>query len=264
MTAWDIQVHRTLATRTDAADLVRVGRVQALIASAAAVVTQAAGEKREIDLNLVERLTATLDASQVAWSRLAKRWGELTSQDSRPDPALARAASEMRAAISATACTPTGWATPAQIASRVDLKHALKSLHLSMVSAVDVAHVAHEVAATHPALTAPARVIAMRAQGEAEIAREQGITAYDGAIWASPLQIATNRVIPLPEPARRGLVNLASDVIATCNRAVAGAASLDPSDCAPTKTPIDRGRKVPSAGAKKIPGAESATRSPRR
>jgi hypothetical protein len=261
LTAWDIQVHRTLASRTDAADLVRVGRVQALIASAAAVVTQAAGEKREIDLKMVKRLTATLDASQVAWSRLAKRWGELTSQNSRPDPALARAASEMRAAISATACTPTGWATPDQLASRLDLTRALKSLHLSMVSAVDVAHVAHEVAATHPALIAPARVIAMRAQGEAEIAREQGITAYDGATWAGSRQIAMNQLIPLPEPARRGLVNLASVVIATCNRAVAAAASLDPSNCATIKTPVDCGRKLPTAGAKKIPGAEPATRS---
>jgi hypothetical protein len=49
LTAWDSQVHRTLAANPDAADLVRIGRVQALIASAAAVVTEAAGEKTEID-----------------------------------------------------------------------------------------------------------------------------------------------------------------------------------------------------------------------
>jgi hypothetical protein len=35
LTAWDIPVHRTLAPDPDAADLVRIGRVQALIASAA-------------------------------------------------------------------------------------------------------------------------------------------------------------------------------------------------------------------------------------
>jgi hypothetical protein len=121
LTAWDIQVHRTLATDPDAADLVRMGRVQALIASTAAVVTEAAGKKTEIDPDMVERVTATLDASH-AWSRSAKRWGELTSPDSRADPALTRAASEVRAAIMATACTPTGWATPDQVASRVDLK----------------------------------------------------------------------------------------------------------------------------------------------
>ena len=236
LTAWDIQVHRTLATDPDAADLVRIGRVQALIASATAVVTEAAREKTEIDPDIVERVTGSLDASQVAWSRLAKRWGELTSPDSRADPALARAASEVRAAITATACTPTGWATSDQIANRVDLKRTLKSLHLSMVSAVDIAHVAREIAATHPTLTAPARAIAMRAQGEAEIAKEQGLSAYDGKTWASARQIATNEVIPLPEPARRGLVNLSNDVIAACNREVAAAAPLDPSESAPLKT----------------------------
>jgi hypothetical protein len=213
---------------------------------------------------MVERITGTLDASQVAWSRLAKRWGELTSQDGRADPALSRAASEVRAAMSATACTATGWATPDQIAGRVDLKRALKSLHLSMVGAVDIGHLAREVAATDPTLTAPARVIAMRAQGEAEIAREQGITAYDGRTWASPSQVAANQVIPLPEPARRGLVNLTNDVIAGCNRAAATAAPLDPSDCAPTKTPVDGGRKVRGTRGMKIPGADPPTRGPRR
>jgi hypothetical protein len=264
LTAWDIQAHRTLATDPDAADLVRIGRVQALIASAAAVVTEAAGEKTEIDPDMVERITGTLDASEVAWSRLAKRWGELTSQDGRADLVLSRAASEVRAAISATACTATGWATPDQIADRVDLKRALKSLHLSMVGAVDIAHLAREVAATDPKLTAPARVIAMRAQGEAEIAREQGITAYDGRTWASPGQVAANQVIPLPEPARRGLVNLTNDVIASCNRAAATAAPLDPSDCAATKAPVDGGRRVRGASGKKIPGADPFTRGPRR
>lgn len=234
LTAWDIQVHRTLATDPDAADLVRIGRVQALITSATAVLTEAA-EKTEIDPDIVERVTGSLDGSQVAWSRLAKRWGELTSETRRADPALARAASEVRAAISATACTPTGWATPDQIAARVDLRRTLKSLHLSMVGAIDIAHVVREIAATQPTLTAPARVIAMRAQGEAEIAKEQGITAYDGKTWASARQIATNQIIPLPEPARRGLVNLTNDVITTCTRAVAAAAPLDPSESAPLK-----------------------------
>jgi hypothetical protein len=236
LTVWEIQAHRTLATDPDAADLVRIGRVQALIAGAAAVVTEAAGQKSEIDPEMVDRVTATLDASQVAWSRLAKRWGELTSPDSRrPDPALTRAAGEVRAAVAATASTPTGWATPDQISSRVDLKRTLKRLHLSMVGAVDIAHVAREVAATDPTLTGPARVIAMRAQGEAEIAREQGVTGYDGITWATSRQIAANQLIPLPEPARRGLVNLTSDVIATCKQAVATAAPLDPSESAQPK-----------------------------
>jgi hypothetical protein len=100
---------------------------------------------------------------------------------------------------------------------------------------VDVVHVAREVAETHTTLTAPARVIAMRAQGEAEIAKEQGITAYDGKTGASARQIATNQMIPLPDPARRGLVNLTNHLIAACNRAVAAAAPLAPSESAQPK-----------------------------
>jgi hypothetical protein len=94
---------------------------------------------------------------------------------------------------------------------------------------VDIAHVARDTAADHPGLTAPARIIGMRAQGEAEIAIEQGETRYEGVRWTTPRQISANEVIPLPEPARRGLINLTEDVIATTKQSVAAAAQLDPS-----------------------------------
>ena len=68
----------------------------------------------------------------------------------------------------------------------------------------------------------------MRAQGEAEIAIEQGETRYEGVTWTTPRQLASSQLIPLPQPARRGLINLADDVIATNNHAVAAAAQLHP------------------------------------
>jgi hypothetical protein len=114
----------------------------------------------------------------VAWSHPAKRWGELTS---RTDPALVAAASEVRAAIAA-ATNPTGWATPEHLASRLDLPKTVKTIHLSMVASIDTAYVVRDIAADHLGLTAPAR-IGMRAQGEAEIAIEQGETRYDGVTW---------------------------------------------------------------------------------
>jgi hypothetical protein len=209
---------------------VRVARVQALIISTTSIVTEAAATKGHIDRDLLQRLAPTLEANQVAWSRLAKRWGELTSPASRTDPALVAAASEVRAAIAATATNPTGWATPDQLASRIDLTSTVKKLHLSIVASVDIAHVARDTAADHPGLTAPARIIGMRAQGEAEIAIEQGETRYEGVTWTTPRQIAANQLIPLPEPARRGLINQTDDVIATTNLAVATAAQLDPRD----------------------------------
>jgi len=227
--ACEVQAHRTLAANPDAADLVRIARVQALITTTTSIITEAAATTGHIDPDLFQRLAPTLEANQVAWSSLAKRWGELTSPASRTDPALAATASEVRAAIAAAATTQKGWATPDQLASRVDLAKTLKTLHLSMVASVDIAHVARDTAADHPGLTAPARIIGMRAQGEAEIAIEQGETRYEGVMWTTPRQISANELIPLPEPARRGLINLNDDVIATTKQSVAAAAQLDPS-----------------------------------
>jgi hypothetical protein len=110
------------------------------------------------------------------------------------------------------------------------VRDAVTTLHLSMVASVDIAYVVRDTPADHPGLTAPARIVGMRAQGEAEIAIEQGETRYEGVTWTTRSQIAANQLIPLPEPVRRGLINLADDVIATTNHAVAAAAQLHPSD----------------------------------
>jgi hypothetical protein len=160
LAGWDIQVHRTLASQPDSPDLVRVGRVQALIAAAAGVVAEAAAATGKVDRGMVQRLTPTLDANQVAWTLAAKRWSELTSLDGRADPALIRAASEVRAAVAATAFTQTGWASPDQLAGRLDLAKTVKTLQLALVASVDVAYLAREVAAIGRGFTAPARVIA--------------------------------------------------------------------------------------------------------
>jgi hypothetical protein len=249
LAAWEVQAHRTLAANPDPADLVRVARMQALIASTTSILTEAAVRKGHIDGDVLQRLAPALDADHVAWSRLAKRWGELTSPASRTDPALVAAASEVRAAIASAATNQTGWATPDQLASRVDLPTTVKTLHLSMVASIDTAYVVRDTAADHPGLTAPARIIGMRAQGEAEVAIEQGETRYEGVTWTTPRQIASNQLIPLPEPARRGLINLADDVIATTNQAVAAAAQLDPSNVSRSirsSHQADRGRSAQS------------------
>jgi hypothetical protein len=230
LAAWEVQAHRTLAARPNPADLVRVARVQALITTTTGILTEAAARKGHIDVDVIQRLAPSLEASQMAWNRMAKRWGELTSPASRTDPALVGAASEVRAAIAATATNQAGWATLDQLAKRLDLPNIVKTLHLSMVASVEIAYVVRDTAADHPGLTAPARIIGMRSQGEAEIAIEQGETRYEGVTWTTPRERASNQLIPLPEPARRGLINLADDVLATTNQAVAAGAQLDPSD----------------------------------
>jgi hypothetical protein len=109
---WEIQTHRTLASHPGAADLVQVARVEALIATTSVVVSEAAARRGEIDAGVVERLTPALENVQLAWSRSARRWAELTTSASRTDPALVEAAGQLRAAIRAAVATQTGWATP--------------------------------------------------------------------------------------------------------------------------------------------------------
>jgi hypothetical protein len=150
--------------------------VQALIATTTGIVSEAAARRGEIDAVMIERLTSALENVQLAWSRSAGRWAEFTTAASRTDPALVEAASELRAAIAAAVANQTGWATPDQIAARIDLPATAMTLHRSMVTGVELAYVTRELAADHPGLAAPARVIAMRAQGEAEVAIEQGET----------------------------------------------------------------------------------------
>jgi hypothetical protein len=230
LAAWEIQAHRTLANQPDPADLVRVARVQALIATTTVVVSEAAARQGEIDAGVVGRLIPALENAQLAWSRSARRWAELTTAASRTDPALVEAASRLRAAIRAAVANQTGWATPDEIAARIELPVTVMTLHRSMVAGVELAYATREIAADHPGLAAPARMIAMQAQGEAEVAIEQGESRFEGVRWVTPQQIATNGVIPLPEPARRGLINAATEVAAATNQAVAAAAHLTPTE----------------------------------
>jgi len=243
LAAWEIQAYRTLASQPDPADLVRIARVQALIATTTVVVCVAAAPHGEIDAGVVERLSPALENVQLAWSRSARRWAELTTPASRTDPALVEAASQLRIAIRAAVANQTGWATPDQIAGRIDLPATVMTLHRSLVTSVELANLTREIAANHPGLAAPARVIAMRAQGEAEVAIEQGETRFEGVRWVTPQPIATNQVIPLPEPARRGLINAATDVAAATNHAVAAAAHLKPTEHAP-RAAADGARSV--------------------
>jgi hypothetical protein len=129
----------------------------------------------------------------------------------------------------AIATNQTGWATLDQLSARIDLPKSVKTLHLSMIASVDIVYVVRDTAVDHPGLIAPARIIGMRAQGETELAIEQGETRFEGVTWTTPSQIAANQLIPLPEPARRGLINLADEVIASTNRAVAATAQVDTS-----------------------------------
>jgi hypothetical protein len=74
LAAWEIQAYRTLGNDPDAADLVRVARVHALINTITVVVGGAAARRGEIDAGVIDRLTPALENAQLAWSRSARRW----------------------------------------------------------------------------------------------------------------------------------------------------------------------------------------------
>lgn len=139
-----------------------------------------------IDAGVAGRLTPALKNAEVAWSRSARRWAELTTPAGRTDPALVEAAGQLRAAIRAAVANQTGWATPDEIAGRIDLPATVMTLRRRLVAGVELASISREIAADHPGLAASARIIAMRTQGEAEVAIEQGETRFEGVRWVTP------------------------------------------------------------------------------
>ena len=70
----------------------------------------------------------------------------------------------------------TGWATPDQLSGHLDLPKSVKTLNLSMIASLDIVYVVRDAAVDHLGLIAPARIIGVRAQREAELAIEQGET----------------------------------------------------------------------------------------
>jgi hypothetical protein len=121
-----------------------------------------------------------------------------------------------------------GWAAADVIASRLNAPTALAQLQLATTAAVDMAHLTRDIALTEATLTGPARTIAMRAQSDVERDVDRGESRYLGVDWVTAGDVRTNRIIPIPDPFRRGLVDTADHVIATAGQAAAAAAMLTP------------------------------------
>jgi len=218
---WDIQAHRSLTVAPTASNLTCVARVQALITTAAAVIADAAAAHGHLDHGTTERFTPLAEASQLAWTRTAHRWSELITPAARTHPPLLGAASQLRAALAATVQGEHGWAPADTVTSRVDLPAALDALNLAIAGGTEIGHVIRGIATSEPTLTAPARIIGMRTQAEVERDTDRGETRYLGVEWVTARQIRDNQPIPLPEPARRGLVDIAGETAATSSRALA-------------------------------------------
>jgi len=229
---WDLQAHRTLATAPTPANLHLASRTQAVIATTSASILRAGAATGHVDPEAYEqRLAPTLDATQQAWTHVAGRWAEMTSPADRTDTGLVHAAGELRAALREVAHDKTTWASPQVMAGRVDLGEVAQHLQQALSASVDVAAVVRDVAAHDPNLTGPARAMSHRAmshRANADIDQTAG-PGHHGAdvAWVSPLDILANRIVPIPEPVRAGLVDATDTLVHSASNAMSAAAFLD-------------------------------------
>ena len=253
LASWDIEAHRALAGFPAASNVTCVARVQALITTTTGVLAETAAADAQLEWGTVDRFLGRADAAQVAWTQTARRWSELASPAVQIHPPLRGAAAALRTALAAAVHTEDGWADPEVIAGRVDLAITLHALHLALAGGIDVSHVIRRVAVTEPSLTAPASIIGMRTQREVERAADRGESRYPGVEWVSEQQMRTNQRIPLPDPARHGLVNLADVTTATSTRAhdalILPTRHLAPEPPGPTtqvsRVRVEHGRSLP-------------------
>lgn len=206
---WAAQVHRTLAGRPDTPDLVRIARVQALMAASTRVIAAAGAIKGPLDLEAVERTAPLLRQAELAWTRLAQQSGRLVGADGTTGRALSRSAAQARAAITTTRCTPLGWADPQQIAERTHLVKTSQAFQQSMLAAVDVAHLVSDIARSRPYLTAPAHLL-QRTQSLDPFGANQGENHLEDARRPDKHQLAVNRRVPVPPAERQGITTSAA------------------------------------------------------
>lgn len=216
LAGWDIQSHRSILADASAAHLLLVTRTQALIAGAGLVLVEAAGRGGIIEPS--ERLSAAFAEAGRSWSNLAGRWSDLAFPDAHVDPALIRAAAEVRASIRELTHQSTTIARPAAIATRPDLDRATAAMLRAFETAAEMAHVVAEKA-DNPALLGPARALSQRAHNDIEAGLATPHPTGD-FVWISPNDIRAQRIVPIPPPVAE---TLRAASTATVDAAVAAA-----------------------------------------
>ena len=235
LAGWDIQAHRTLASKDWPANMLLITRTQGLIAGAALVLVDAA--QLAGDLEPTDRLTPAIAEAGRAWSNLASRWGDLTRPDARLDPNLMRVAAEVRAAYRELTHNATTMAPVHVIASRPGLvRGTISSLH-AIECGSELAYVVAEKARA-PGLTGPARALSIRAHNDIE----SGLATPDldgDVIWVSPADILAKRTVPVPPPVRESL-RTASAATTSGASTAAAVATLTHANCegAPLARPM--------------------------
>lgn len=224
---WDIQAHRTMAAHPTPANLMAVSRTQGALVSEAIAVLSAGASTGHLLPGVAQRLLPAMEASQTSWARLASRWTELlTPQTRRTDRTLVAAAAELGAALHEITRDKAARATPDVIAARVDLTVAAHTMALGLTAAVDLAFAIRDMAAHDQSLTGPARVLARRATaGTGARAAARSHPGTDAAVIDAG-DILANRMILLPETVRCTLIEVANATIEAATHLTSAGSSL--------------------------------------
>lgn len=215
---WDAQVHRTFGTAVDLPDVVRVARVDAMVAAATGSLAEAAGELGVADAPSAARLTATASNVEVVWTELADVTGHFVGPDARTDPLLVRAAAQIRAAVRDVACGPLGFKQPQQLPDPGNLLRTVQSLQQSLASSIDVAYLLSDVTGDPARLTTTTRGSAGRAEAPQSAARPPAEAGQPHATSSSRGRLTPVRR-PLPSEARDEVDNLMATAVAASRRA---------------------------------------------
>lgn len=195
-------------------------RTQALIGDASVILLHAAAQAGALpSQDALDRLAPAIEEGNHAWNELASRWRDLSSPNDRLDPALARAAGEVRAAYGELTHDTTTLANPATIATRPGLAEAVQASLAALEAAAELAHVVSDKA-NDPDLTGPARAVSVRAHNDTEAAIAAGTRRDTDTVWVTPQDIAANRAVPLPAPVAEGLIGASRIAVAGTERAV--------------------------------------------
>lgn len=220
--SWDVQAHRTLSSSPTVSNLALVTHTQAVIATGSAAILHAAASTGTLDVDTYQhRLAPALDATQQGWTRAAEAWDDLASRGERADPALARAANEVRAAVHQIAIDGTGWATPQVMEGRINLTEAAAAVHQAMVAASDVACV-HRDGVDQSELSGSARAVAAWLRANTT---DEEIEGADAAVVV-PRAGDDNRAVTIPEAMRRSLSAHADQLMDTTVVAASAGSAL--------------------------------------
>lgn len=252
LAGWDIQAHRTLATRSSAADNVIVCRTQALIAGVSLLLVDADSHTRTAMTSAAgpstDRLTSSLDAVGRAWNNLASRWDDLPAPTDRPDSKLLRASAELRAAYRELTHDATTTFPPDVIAQHPGLERALNATLAAIESAPELADVLAEKA-SQPGLVGRARALSHRAHNDIEA----GLATPDPAgdvVWVSPADIHARRNVALPAPV--------AETLRSASRSAQKASSTAGAACA-VEVPANRSPEANEARAHRPPAPAAQT-----